>query len=174
MADAVRDLGHGQIALLQKPGGGVHPQSAQIAGHRHAVQRLETDLQRALGQVKFCGQLGQGDAAALVGQQIIVRLAGVLQLQTVKVGRAGRVGPGIAADQLVPVFQRGGGRPVVPPDLPLFFESRGGRQRWSWRGGSCGCSSSAWIKCRHGNDARPRRDVMPRRIGSKYSLFIGN
>ena len=60
-------------------------------------------------------QLGQGDAAALVGQQIIVRLVGVLQLQTVKVGRAGRGGPGIAADQLVPVFQRGGGHGAEVP-----------------------------------------------------------
>ena len=28
IADAVRDLGHRQVALLQKPGGGVHPQPA--------------------------------------------------------------------------------------------------------------------------------------------------
>ena len=157
----MRDLGHGQVALLQKPGGGVHPQPAQIAGHRHAVQRLEADLQRALGQVKFCGQLGQGDAAALVGQQIIVRLAGVLQLQTVKVGRAGRVGPGIAADQLVPVFQRGGGHAGVIHDAAVFFDLAAAGS--AGHGGAVAAAAHHRIDgVRHGNDARPRRDVMPR------------
>ena len=40
--------------------------SAARAGSWPPARRtaLETDLQRALGQVKFCGQRGQGDAAA--------------------------------------------------------------------------------------------------------------
>ena len=81
---AVGNLGHRKVAAAQQIGGGVHPQPPQIAGHWYAVQRLKADLQRALGQVEPRGQLGQRDVAALVGQQVIVGLAGMLQLQAVK------------------------------------------------------------------------------------------
>ena len=84
IADTVRNLRYRQIALLQQPRGCVHPHSAKITGHRHPIERLEAKLQGALGEMKLSRQFCKGDAAVLMGNQIVVRLAGALQHEPVK------------------------------------------------------------------------------------------
>ena len=104
------------------------------------------------------GQLGQGNTAALVGQQVVVGLAGVLQLHPVKVGRLGGVGLGIAADQLVPMLQRGGGHAGVIHNAAIAFNfaAAGG----AGHGRAVAAAAHHGVDgIRHRQNARPQRDI---------------
>ena len=102
--------------------------------------------------MKLSRQLCKGDAAVLMGNQIVVRLAGALQHKPVKIGGAGRVG-GIAADQGIPVRQRGTCHAGIVHDAAVFLDLAAAC-RAGHRGAVAAAAHHGVDRVRHGNNAR--------------------
>ena len=106
------------------------------------------------------GQLGQRDVAALVGQQVIVGLAGVLQLQAVKVGGGRCFHFGVAAHQLIPTVHGGGHDLWIIHYTAVFLDfmvaDRCGHGR-----AVAAVAHHGVDRIRHRDDARPQRNGGP-------------